>query len=64
MRSADDWNEFYQPGQPVIYTDDFGEEHQTNTRSVAWEVCGTAVVSLEGKSGGYDLDRVKPMETH
>jgi hypothetical protein len=46
-------------GEPVILTDDFGVEHEVNTRSPAWDLCGTAVVSVTGRSGGYDLDRIR-----
>ncbi|MFL0802412.1 MAG: hypothetical protein K6L81_01755 [Agarilytica sp.] len=62
--SAEEFNELYPKGTPVILADDFGKEHQTNTRSEAWDLCGTLVVMVEGRSGGYDLSRLKPMETH
>ena len=60
-----EFNKWYQVGQPVVLTDDFGGEHTTTTRSEAWELCGTSVVSCEGKGfGAYDLSRVRPLETH
>ena len=62
--TVDEFNEWYELGQPVILVDDFGKEHVTKTTSPAWDMCGSAVVKVEGRSGGYDLDRIKPMETH
>ncbi len=64
MRTAEDFNDWYPVGTPVILSDDFGEDHQTVTRSAAWEVGGTPVVMVTGRSGGYDLGRIKVMETH
>lgn len=63
--TADEWNKWYEVGHPVVLTDDFGIEHQTHTRSVAWELGhGEPVVSVVGRSGGYSLKRIRPMETH
>ena len=54
------WNEKYPVGTPVELTDDFGDVHQTKTRSVAWVINGdTALIQVEGKRGGYLLDRIK-----
>lgn len=62
---AKEFNEWYPVGTAVILTDDFGKEHQTNTRSPAWELGhGDSVVSVDGRSGGYDLDRIKALESH
>lgn len=59
------WNAMYPSGSPCILTDDFGREHKTNTRSIAWELGhGEAVVKVEGRSGGYMLDRIRMLETH
>ena len=59
------FNTHYRIGTPVFYTDDFGKEITTNTASVAWNLGdGTAVVKLAGKSEGYDLGRVKVIESH
>ncbi|MCO1336206.1 hypothetical protein MO867_17895 [Microbulbifer sp. OS29] len=55
-----EFNNQYPPGTPVIYVDDFGKETHTNTRSIAWDVYGTAVVKIEGKAGGVALERVNP----
>lgn len=52
------FNEKFKVGQTVIYTDDFGGEHRTKTRSEAWNLCGTTVVKIEGKTGGYDISRM------
>ena len=60
---AQDFNEWYEVGHPVYVVDDFGKEHKSETTSEAWDLCGTAVVNCKGFRA-YDLDRVKPMETH
>lgn len=57
----EDFNKKYPPGTPVILTDDFGKKHETATRSEAWDLCGTPVVMVDGRSGGYDLSRIKPI---
>ena len=54
------WNEKYPEGTPVIVTRDNGDKLETVTRSVAWSLCGTAVVMVKGISGGYALERVAP----
>ncbi len=60
--TVEGFNNRYKPGTPVIYTDDFGNEEQTATSSPAWYMCGTPAVKLKGKSGGYDLERVRVVE--
>jgi hypothetical protein len=46
---AKEFNDCYPVGSAVIYTDDFGKEHHTNARSVAWELGhGEIVVSPLG----------------
>lgn len=63
--TSDDFNEWYQVGQPVTVTLDNGREMQTSTRSIAWDLGdGTPVIKLHGVIGGYDLSRVKILETH
>lgn len=58
--NADKFNEEIPSGSDVIYTDDFGKEHATKTRSESWELgSGDAVVMIEGKSGGYSVDRIR-----
>ncbi|HQT97979.1 MAG TPA: hypothetical protein PK416_08895 [Thermodesulfobacteriota bacterium] len=59
---ADRWNSRYPIGMPVEVTRDGGEKSLTCTRSIAWEVCGQAVVLLEGITGGYHLSRVRACE--
>jgi len=62
---AKEFNEWFPVGTAVIYTDDFGKEHHTNTRSVAWELGhGEAVVNLLGRTGGHSLERIKVLESH
>ena len=73
-----DWNYCFPVGSPCMLRLDDGTEVQTRTRSEAWLICvnpargrlpyqfqtGIGVVQVEGKSGGWDLDRVRMMETH
>ena len=59
--TIEEFNRRFPSGTPVIYTDDFGGKHQTIVRSEAWDLCGTAVVLLGGRSGGHDIDRVNPI---
>ena len=56
--TSEEWNENYKKGQSVILTKDDGSMIQTETRSEAWDMCGTSVVMVKGISGGYDLDRI------
>lgn len=59
--NAQEFNQSFPVGSDVIYTDDFGKEHRTKTRSEAWALGhGDVVVSIEGKSGGHDVTRIKP----
>lgn len=59
--TADEWNKEYRPGMPVLVKLDDGRLWQTATRSTAWELGGgQPVVLLHGRSGGYDLSRVRP----
>jgi hypothetical protein len=61
-RSVEHWNQQNPPGTPVVLVDDFGERHETKTRSPAWVLGGhTPVVMVEGRSGGYLLDRITPV---
>jgi len=60
QKQCDDWNSKYKPPMDVILTDDFGAEHKTRTRSIAWEICGHASVMVDGRSGGYLLERIRP----
>ncbi len=57
---ADRWNAAHPPGTPVVLTDDFGREHSTRTQSIAWVVCDHVSVLVEGRTGGYLLDRIRP----
>ena len=34
----------------------------TNTRSEAWEMCGAAIVKVEGKAGGVDIEAIEVLE--
>jgi hypothetical protein len=49
-------------GTAVSVLLDNGETWHTKTRSMPWQLGhGQWVVALEGKAGGYALDRVKPI---
>ena len=48
-------------GMPVIVIEDNGQEAHTRLRSLPWTLGhGAWVVSVEGKSGGYDCARIRP----
>ena len=56
------WNSHYPPGTPVELTNDDGQIVRTLTRSPAWLLgSGHPVVSVEGRTGGYLLDRIRPV---
>jgi hypothetical protein len=58
--NAQEWNNRYPVGQPVCLTEDDGSMRYTQTRTKAWELgSGHSVVSVDEKSGGYSLDRIK-----
>lgn len=58
---CDAWNSAHQVGVAVKLTKDNGDVIDTKTRSVAQVLSGhTAVIWLEGISGCYCLDRVRP----
>ena len=61
QESVNAWNKVHAIGAPVIVRDDHGKERKTKTRSEAWVMGGhTAMILLEGISGGYMLERVRP----
>jgi hypothetical protein len=56
-----DWNAAHAVGIEVIVTKDRGEQVQTRTTSAAQMLSGhSAVIWLEGLSGCYALERVRP----
>lgn len=55
------WNEKYPVGTCVSVTDDSGNVTEDVTRSKAWDVWGSPVIWLEGRTGGYPLERVTPV---
>jgi len=60
--SAEAWNAIYPPGTPVEVSPILLEPpaYKTRTRSAAWIVgSGDALVSIEGKTGGYWLDALR-----
>lgn len=53
-------------GTPVVVTKDLGEQFHTKTRSIPWMLGAshrdpghTAVILVEGITGGYMLERIK-----
>jgi hypothetical protein len=61
-KDAAAWNEKTPEGAPVCVHRDNGEILKTATRSAAWNLCGMAVVLVEGISGGYALDHMHLLE--
>ena len=60
IRSVAEWNDRYPIGTECTVEMDSGEIRLTKTRSSAWMLSGhTAVVMIEGISGGYPLSRVR-----
>ena len=60
--AVQEWNELYPPGTKVHLTNDDGEVEETETRSIAWLLgSGHPVVSVNGRAGGYLLERIKPI---
>ena len=58
---CDAWNKAYPVGTPVNLTRDSGAVQETKTRSEAQILSGhSAVIWLEGVSGCYSLDNVRP----
>jgi hypothetical protein len=56
-----EWNSLYTEGTEVTLVLDDGRMIETKTRSEAWATgSGTPIVLVEGKSGGYVLNRVLP----
>lgn len=57
-----DWNMAFPIGSEVVVTRDSGEAQRTKTRSTAY-VCdsGYPVIFLDGITGYYLLDRVRPV---
>ena len=57
-----EWNGLYRVGTEVIVKMDDGSDVRTRTRSEAWLLQGhTAVILLEGRTGGYLLERLRPV---
>ena len=57
---VDNWNSSNPSGTPVEMRKDTGELVKTVTRSEAWLLGGhTAVVMVDGVSGGYLLNRMR-----
>lgn len=56
--TAKEWNDKYPVGQSVFEVNDFGKSRKTKTRSPAWDMCGSVVVNIDGRSGCYNLERI------
>jgi len=58
-----DWNEKHPVGSECMIKLDSGQFYVTKTRTPAWLLpFGAAVVSVEGRSGGYAVERVHFLE--
>ena len=56
---ANEFNLLYKPDEKVVYTGDFGQTHIVKLRTPAWDIqSGSTLVSMEGYSGGYLVDRI------
>lgn len=63
MMSADEWNEKYPSGTYVCVELDDGSSWFTLTRSEAWTLpSGHHVVLLQGRTGGFSLERVTAVD--
>lgn len=61
-RQIASFNQRYPVGTPVAVRRDDGKSIVTATRSEAWIMSGhSAVIMVDGISGGYLLDRVSPV---
>lgn len=63
--AADAFNAKYPIGSPVQVVDCCEAQHwpdgNTVTRSTAWAVHGSVLVSVEGQAGGMYLQKIKPL---
>lgn len=56
------WNEHWPAGTEVELINDYGESEETRTCSDAWVLYSDCVVvSVEGRTGGYDITRLIPI---
>ncbi len=56
------WNKHYPSGTEVMLTNDDCHIEHTRTRSEAWLLdSGHPVVKVEGRAGGYLLNRITPV---
>jgi hypothetical protein len=59
------WNSLNPPGTQCELLDNSGAWIKTKTRSIAWELGhGQSVVKVEGKTGGWELERIRITESH
>jgi hypothetical protein len=63
-RAVEIWNAACPPGTRVaVRIVRGGPEYETTTRSAAWQLGhGEAVVSIEGRSGGWSLDFIRVLD--
>jgi hypothetical protein len=65
QQEINNWNEVFPLGSPCWVKYDDGSEHTHHTRSAAWLLGdGSAVVKVDGLTGGYSLKRLKMAERH
>jgi len=65
QQQVDEWNDTFPVGSPcrLRHNDDVWRDH--HTRSIAWLLGhGQPVVKVDGKEGGWELDRIRMLETH
>lgn len=64
QQQVDEWNDWFPPGTECLLLGNYGEAIKTKTRSIAWLLGhGQPVVKVEGKSGGWELDRIKILKS-
>ena len=62
LNQIKNWNQkFPCHGTPVDVTDDFGKVTRRHTESVPWVLGNEVVILVTGISGGYLLERCKPV---
>lgn len=54
------WNNKHHIGDLCVLRLDNGDEYLTRLRSPAWKLgCGVAVAQVNGKSGGWNIERIE-----
>jgi len=61
VRHVEAWNRAHPPGIKVSALMDDGTRVETTTQSLAWQVCGRAVILIGHKGGAYLIERLRPL---